>query len=283
MDILLVPNLGKKNAFECTCEVIEQLCRYHCVCWMPSQSVGSFAQFPVREYSAQPDVKIELIISIGGDGTLIHSARRAVKLDCPVLGINAGRLGFLTEMEYTALEKLKDVVEGQYAIQPRMMLHATVIKPQGSIEFSALNDIVISRGDMDKMVDINVEMKNGFVNCYRADGLIFSTPTGSTAYALSAGGPIVYSSIESISITPICPHSLFSRSILYAPDEVFTVKGKHINNPEILYLSADGEERVRIDPTDSVVISKDEKYVKFVNFGSKSYYEKLNKKILGRG
>ena len=164
-----------------------------------------------------------------------------------------------------------------------MMLHATVIQPNSCQEFSALNDIVISKGDADRMVDISVEMKNGFTNCYRADGLIVSTPTGSTAYALSAGGPIVYSSIESISITPICPHSLFSRSILYAPDEVFTIKGQHINNSEILYLSADGEDRIRIEPTDCVVISKDEKYVKFVNFGSKSYYEKLNKKILGRG
>lgn len=137
-----------------------------------------------------------------------------------------------------------------------MMLHAIVKKPEGIQEFSALNDIVISRGEQDRMVDINVEMKNGFVNSYRADGLIFSTPTGSTAYALSAGGPIVYSSIESISITPICPHSLFSRSILYAPDEVFTVTGKHINNSEILYMSVDGEERIRIDSEDAIIVSK---------------------------
>ena len=131
-------------------------------------------------------------------------------------------------------------------------------------------------------MDIDVEMKSGFLNSYRADGLIFATPTGSTAYAMSAGGPIVYSSIECISITPVCPHSLFSRTILHSPDEIFTVRGKHINNSEILYLSVDGENRLRIDPGDCVVISKDEKYVKFINFGSKNYYEKLNKKILGR-
>ena len=131
-------------------------------------------------------------------------------------------VGVVQIMEHTSLDQLEEVVSGEYTIQPRMMLHAIVKKPEGIQEFSALNDIVISRGEQDRMVDINVEMKNGFVNSYRADGLIFSTPTGSTAYALSAGGPIVYSSIESISITPICPHSLFSRSILYAPDEVFT-------------------------------------------------------------
>lgn len=283
MNILLIPNLNKKNAYECTHEVIQRLCSYGCSCWLFDESYAEFAGHPVKIYTGQHEPRIDLIISIGGDGTLIHSARHAVRLDCPVLGINAGRLGFLTEMEHTSLEQLQDVACGKYAIQPRMMLHATVIQPNSCQEFSALNDIVISKGDADRMVDINVEMKNGFTNCYRADGLIVSTPTGSTAYALSAGGPIVYSSIESISITPICPHSLFSRSILYAPDEVFTIKGQHINNSEILYLSADGEDRIRIEPTDCVVISKDEKYVKFVNFGSKSYYEKLNKKILGRG
>lgn len=93
---------------------------------------------------------------------------------------------FLTEMEHTSLDQLEEVVSGEYTIQPRMMLHAIVKKPEGIQEFSALNDIVISRGEQDRMVDINVEMKNGFVNSYRADGLIFSTPTGSTAYALSA-------------------------------------------------------------------------------------------------
>ncbi len=283
MNILLIPNLDKRNAFECTCKVIHQLTEYGSVCYLFEEKARAFSSYPVHTYSKQDSTKIDMIISIGGDGTLIHSSRHAVEMDCPVLGINAGRLGFLTEMEYTALDQLKDVVKGKYTIQPRMMLHAVVTKQDGNIEFSALNDVVISRGKQDRMVDINVEMKNGFVNCYRADGLIFSTPTGSTAYALSAGGPIVYSSIESISITPICPHSLFSRSILYAPEEVFTVKGKYINNSEVLYLSADGEDQIRIEPSDSIIISKDSRYVKFINFGSKSYYEKLNKKILGRG
>lgn len=283
MNILLIPNLDKKNAFECTCDVIQRLSDCDSRCYLFCDVADTFKKWGVFSYNRQEDTQIDLIISIGGDGTLIHSARHAVALDCPVLGINAGRLGFLTEMEYTALDQLREVVRGNYTIQPRMMLHAEVKKESGNISFSALNDVVISRGEHDRMVDITVEMQNGFVNCYRADGLIFSTPTGSTAYALSAGGPIVYSSIESISITPICPHSLFSRSILYAPEEVFTVTGKYINNSDVLYLSADGEERIRIEPTDSIVISKDKQYVKFVNFGSKSYYEKLNKKILGRG
>lgn len=280
MNILLIPNLGKKNAYECTCEVIKKLTNYGCSCWMFEERLADFAGQPVQMMT--PQQSMDLIISIGGDGTIIHSAHHALQLDCPVLGINAGRLGFLTEIEYNDLDRMEDVVQGRYTIQPRMMLHATVIKPDSRLEFSALNDVVLTTGPLGKMVDIDVEMKSGFLNSYRADGLIFATPTGSTAYAMSAGGPIVYSSIECISITPVCPHSLFSRTILHSPDEIFTVRGKHINNSEILYLSVDGENRLRIDPGDCVVISKDEKYVKFINFGSKNYYEKLNKKILGR-
>ena len=281
MDILLIPNLSKKNGYECTCEVIRRMSGYGCSCWMMEESMHGFAGQPVKSFPPQGQ-KIDMIFSIGGDGTLIHSARHAVEMDCPVLGINAGRLGFLTEIEYNALDRLEQIVQGNYSIQQRMMLHASAIKQNGRQEFSALNDVVITKGAFGKMVDIDVEMKNGFVNNYRADGLIFSTPTGSTAYSLSAGGPIIYSSIECISVTAICPHSLASRAILYSPEEVFTVRGRYVNNSEILYMSVDGENRVRIEPTDCVVISKDSRYVKYVNFGSKHYFEKLNKKIMGR-
>ena len=281
MNILLIPNLGKNNAYQCTCDVLKKLREYRCGCYLFEDKVSYFEGFEVETY--REGQKIDMIFSVGGDGTMIHSARHAVRMDCPVLGINAGRLGFLTELESSETDMIEKIVCGEYTIQPRMMLHASVNRPGETLEFSALNDVVIGKGENDRMVDIDVEMQNGFVNSYRADGLIFSTPTGSTAYALSAGGPIVYSSIESISITPICPHSLFSRSILYAPEEVFTVKGRYINNSETLYMSADGEDRIRIEPGDNIVISKDQRYVKFVNFGSKSYYERLSKKIIGRG
>lgn len=126
MNILLIPNLGKKNAYECTCEVIKKLTNYGCSCWMFEERLADFVGQPVQMMT--PQQSMDLIISIGGDGTIIHSAHHALQLDCPVLGINAGRLGFLTEIEYNDLDRLEDVVQGRYTIQPRMMLHATVIK-----------------------------------------------------------------------------------------------------------------------------------------------------------
>lgn len=138
----------EKKAYECTCEVIKRLTNYGCSCWMFEERLADFVGQPVHMMT--PQQSMDLIISIGGDGTIIHSAHHALQLDCPVLGINAGRLGFLTEIEYNDLDRLEDVVQGLYTIQPRMMLHATVIKPDSRLEFSALNDVVLTTGRWEK-------------------------------------------------------------------------------------------------------------------------------------
>lgn len=284
MNILIIPNLGKRNTVECTQEVIRRLEGYHCATYMEGYYLAHFRDQGVRLYEPQlHQGMIDMALSIGGDGTMIQSAHQAMEIGCPVLGINAGRLGFLTELEYNDLSTLEKVVNHDYTIQHRMLIQAKLIHEGKKSVFKAINDIVISKGELAKMVDIEVETKNGFLSSYRADGLIFSTPTGSTAYALSAGGPIIYASMDTIMITPICPHSLFSRAILYSPEEVFRVRGRYVNNPDILYMTVDGENGVRIDPEDTIYISRYPKTAQFVSFGSNAYYEKINKKILGRG
>lgn len=284
MNVLIIPNLGKKHTHSCALEVLRRMLGYGCTCYMEPEYLPHFPRETIQQFDRQSAGQlIDVVISIGGDGTMIHSARYAVALDKPVVGINSGRLGFLTEIEDTELDLLEAVVEGKYTIQKRMLIQATVQNQQGTQQFQALNDIVLSKAELAKVVDIEVELSSGFTSFYRADGLIFSTPTGSTAYSLSAGGPIIYSSMDTIMITPICPHSLFSRAILYSPDEVFRVRGKLVNNSDILYMTVDGENGMRIDPMDKITIQKAEKPARFINFGSKNYYEKLNKKILGRG
>lgn len=283
MNMLIIPNLGKRYSDECTREVVRRLNEYNCTCYMQTEYLTQFGEEKIQPFepASQKEI-IDAVISIGGDGTMIHSARCAVALDKPVVGINAGRLGFLTEIEYNDLDKLGDVVNQNYTIQQRMLIQATLHNREGIHTYQALNDIVISKGELAKVVDIEVEMKNGFVTSYRADGLIFSTPTGSTAYALSAGGPIVYDAIDTIIVTPICPHSLFSRAILYSPEEMFRVKGRYVNNSEILYMTVDGENGVKVEPEDTIIIEKAPRMAKFISFGATNYYEKLNKKILGR-
>ena len=170
---------------------------------------------------------IDMVVTIGGDGTLIHSAEKALTLDKPIVGINSGRLGFLTELEQNELDNLQQLVDGKFEIQERMVLAVDHYHRSGERDhYLAVNDAVISKEDMNaRVADIDVVLRSGYVNGYRADGLIFSTPTGSTAYSLSAGGPIVCAGMQAIIVTPICPHSLFFRSMVYGPQEELTIQG----------------------------------------------------------
>ena len=220
MDILLIPNLSKKNGYECTCEVIRRMTGYGCSCWMMEESMHEFAGQPVKSFPPQGQ-KIDMIFSIGGDGTLIHSARHAVEMDCPVLGINAGRLGFLTEIEYNALGPSGADCRVTIRFSCSMMLHASAIKQSGRQEFSALNDVVITKGAFGKMVDIDVEMKNGFVSNYRADGLIFHPDRFHRLLARCGRTKSSIPPSKCISVTPSVRTALASRA------SVFPGRGVH--------------------------------------------------------
>ena len=159
---------------------------------------------------------VDMIVVLGGDGTILHAAKRAASKGLPVLGINVGRLGFMAGLEPAELDRLSMLVTKNYEIDSRMMLEVQV--DDGPISH-ALNDVVISKGAVASLIDIRVNCNTRLVGNYRADGLIVFTPTGSTAYSLSAGGPVIDPEFESLGLTPICPHSLISRTILFSPDE----------------------------------------------------------------
>ena len=227
---------------------------------------------------------IDMVVTIGGDGTLIHSAEKALTLDKPIVGINSGRLGFLTELEQNELDNLQQLVDGKFEIQERMVLAVDHYHRSGERDhYLAVNDAVISKEDMNaRVADIDVVLRSGYVNGYRADGLIFSTPTGSTAYSLSAGGPIVCAGMQAIIVTPICPHSLFFRSMVYGPQEELTVQGKYINNSDTLVMSIDGKEVVRIAPGDWVQIKRSPQTMKYVVLSKNNYYKKLTENFSNR-
>lgn len=226
---------------------------------------------------------MDLILAIGGDGTIIHSARYALKHSLPLLGINVGRLGFLAQVESNELAKLGRLAHGNYKICRHMLIEALVDTAQGVQSCTALNDIVLSKGVRSRIVDIEISCGGKLVSEYHGDGVIFSTPTGSTAYALSAGGPVVDPSVPSIVMTPICPHSLFSRSVLFSPEKTLTAKAQYINSENDLYLSADGGRPIEVRKQGGVLIRKSQQTVQMIDFGDKDFYEILNLKILGRG
>ena len=281
MNVFLVPNSEKPNIAQTTAQVAEKFSSFGDVCWMDERGRGQFFSPLVR--FADPiagKVEMNLVVPIGGDGTILHAASLAVSLGCPILGINAGRVGFLTEVEAGDLSLLDRLRTGDYTLSTRMMLSAVHHSTRGKASYQALNDVVFVKGDPSRLADISVE-EGGDASRFRADGVIFSTPTGSTAYSLSAGGPIVDPSVETILLTPVCPYSLSSRSLIYAPDKELTVRGLQEGGSSCLQMSVDGGEPVDILPGEWVVISKSSVCVRFINFGKKNFYRVLQEKLSG--
>mgnify|MGYP003450799403 FL=1 len=194
--------------------------------------------------------KADILVVIGGDGTIIHSAKRAAEYSKPVLGLNAGRVGYLAGLEGNELDKLKNLITGDYKIKNRMLLSVKV----GDKEYFSLNDAVISKGPLSRMIDITVTLDGEHIS-YRADGLIAATPTGSTAYSLSAGGPIVDPDLDTIILTPICPQSLYARPILIAPNEEIQIS---VTPPEDTgaYITIDGEQACPILEGQTVTVKR---------------------------
>ncbi|RMG41792.1 MAG: NAD(+)/NADH kinase [Candidatus Dadabacteria bacterium] len=219
------------------------------------------------------------IITLGGDGTLIGIARHVQGKSPVLLGVNFGHLGFLTEVLPSELfNVLDDVLNGNAACEERCMLKASVIRRSKSIHTAqAVNDAVIQKGSRDKMLNLDINIKGEPLARVRGDGLIVSTPTGSTAYSLAAGGSILYPSLESMILTPICPHSLTIRPLVLPLDI-----GLKIEIPDFegdVFLSLDGQDSYNLEPGDTIEITRSENVVKFVRSPSKSYFEILRTKL----
>ena len=285
MTLFIVPNLLKEHAVECTCRVIEILRGCGCTALLPQELKSNFPRVDaVFGPSSELMHQCDMVLAIGGDGSIIHAAMLTLPASKPVLGINVGRFGFLAQLETSELLRLPDIIAGHYQVEQRMLLKAEVMGANGLMEqYYALNDVVISRPTLAKIVDIDISCNGKPVISYRADGVIFSTPTGSTAYALSAGGAIIDPVLDSISMTPICPHSLFDRSILFAPDKQTTAQSRQVNNEAEVQVAVDGENVAILKMGDRLVITGGDVYVPFVSLADKDFYEILNQKLMFRG
>ena len=226
----------------------------------------------------------EMIICLGGDGTFLKAARKVYKKKLPILGINLGNLGFLTEVEK---DEIKDAVNcltnNKYVIEERMMLESTIIR-NGQIigKDTALNDIVISRGALSRILHVRTYINDVFVDMFPGDGLIVSSPTGSTAYSLSAGGPIVEPDIDLIVVSPICPHILYSRSIITAGDrKVRAVIDESYTHKAMV--TVDGQKGYEIRGGDIIEVKKSIHTIKLIRINPKNFYNILRSKIYFRG
>jgi NAD+ kinase len=223
----------------------------------------------------------ELIIPLGGDGTILEVARRAVPAGKPMLGFNLGRVGYMAELEINELDRLDDVVNEKFELEERMLLKVELLDKNNKSKLVsfALNDAVISNGSVARIVDL-VLYENGVeVSSYRADGMIVATPTGSTAYSMSAGGAIVDSRVSCICVTPICPHSLVSRPFIF-PDTA-EIEVKNICQREkVLFLTLDGKSNYEIAYGDVVKVTKLNLYAKLVRLKDNDFYNRLRTKMI---
>ena len=223
----------------------------------------------------------DFAIAFGGDGTIIHAAKLCSAYKKSVLGINGGRLGYTAGIEQDELELLKKLKLGEYFIDKRMMLEVTVSGENGEKKLYCANDAVVSRGSLSRIVDISLEVGENEILHTRSDGVIVSTPTGSTAYSLSAGGPVVDPRIESILLTPICTHSLFARSIVFDSNSEICVTVPE-SEKEVICISCDGDDSIVIPAGSKLIIKKSKVYADFIRIKNDSFIDILNSKLSQR-
>ncbi|GAB6099006.1 NAD(+)/NADH kinase [Halanaerocella petrolearia] len=221
----------------------------------------------------------ETIIVLGGDGTLLKVARTFATSDVAILGINLGNLGFLTDVEVDDLaEGLKQLLAGEYTIEERMMLHGEVIRDGEVVNKTvAANDIVVTKGPFARIINLKTMIDSQLVATYPADGLIVACPTGSTAYSLSAGGPIVNPSLDSLILTPICPHTLHSRSIIIGEEEEVQIEIE-ADHQDIM-LTVDGQDTFRLSPQDVVKVSKSDLTTRLIKLEGYNFYQVLRNRL----
>lgn len=241
------------------------------------KDIAIFSSFDIEKQDLKD---IDLLVVLGGDGTLLGIARALNEsFNAPILGINIGNLGFLSSVDISEIDiALKKLEEGRYKVVDRMMLNCKVESDEAKEELKALNDVVLARGTLSRMVKFTIFVDDKIYSTFKGDGLIIATPTGSTAYSFSAGGPFIYPDLELITITPICPHTKSMQTIVLKGDSIIKIYADH--EEEKTYLTVDGQKAIKVNHETSVSISKNKKSVRLLLFDDYNYFKVLRNKIL---
>ena len=276
-NFFIIANKQKDINLEITEQIRHHISRLGAVCNIYDQYDRDVSSIDIPE-------ETQCILVIGGDGTILAAARMLVGSNIPLLGINLGTLGFLADVNLADLSKTLDLLlQDQYQVENRIMLTAEVYK-QGkkAATYIALNDFNINRFGASRVIGLKVGINGSVIDRYRADGVIVCTPTGSTGYNLSAGGPIINPTCKNFVITPICPHSLTARSIVLAKEDIVTVEVEQIrsNIKEEAIISFDGREGLSIFPGDQVKIYKSQEVTPFIKATEVSFVQILKEKLL---
>lgn len=272
-------NLTRPNVFPCTEKLVELLLKNKIEVYMVPNA-EKYISVNGIVFSEPENVlsEVDIVFIIGGDGTILRAAKHAVKFDKPVIGINAGRLGFLSDIEAESLSEVEKLFKTGCPVEKR-----TVLEIETENEKTlALNDVYVCKSEPGKIAELFVECNGHEVCRYRADGIVLSTPNGSTAYSMSAGGPVLDTNLNAIIMTPVCPHSLISCSVVFSPEKIISVGSSLVSGEKELDVIVDGEKVFSLEKDGKLNVKCSEKYVKFINLSGRGFYEILNQKIIGR-
>ena len=260
-------------------EILENVGLQTVVC-LPFNREGYGEELGVPIRPLQQEIKsADLLIAFGGDGTILHLARTVALHRVPVLGINLGSLGFMSELELNELDRLRDLKDWNFTVESRMMLDVSVVRGGRTVYNTiALNDAVISKGSIARVVRLNIFTEEGFLTRVGGDGVVLATPTGSTGYSMAAGGPIVEPTARNLLITPICPHSTRSSCYVLSPEHRITVEAMDANR-KFVYLSSDGGKAFSLKNGDQIRVSQSKHTTQLVRLSKKSFCEILDKKM----
>lgn len=280
---LIVTNESRDPGLVTTHRIMDYLHKKGCACWSANEYMNQDASRNTGELDEALTGDAECVIVLGGDGTLLRAARKMVSKDIPFLGINSGHLGYLTEGDKSKAEDILDrVIADEYFVEERMMLSGRIVAPDGhtKAEGIALNDITLNRCRYLRIIKFKLYVNGEFLYYYTADGIIVSTPTGSTAYSLSCGGPVVEPTAKLFVITPIAPHSLNNRSLILSSNDRLELEligaGSYDPGETTGYVSYfDGEDPASLQPGDRIEIVKSDRVARIVKLSRQSFLETI--------
>jgi NAD+ kinase len=277
MKVFILPNSASSSALDCARRVSLRLTALGAKCGADTKLKhtleGEFTFGATDELVSACDI----VMPIGGDGTVMRSAK--IAKGKPILGVNAGRLGFLTQLEAGELEPLDVLVTGNYSVCRRMMLDVSFTENSARRHFTALNDVVLTGGKAGAMTDMKITRAGKLIARQRADSLIFSTPTGSTAYSMAAGGPITEPGMDLIIMSAVCPHSTFNRSLVLPAKESY-LAGEDGPRRFGIRVMADGKSVGKLAPNEIVTIKRSRYTAQFIDLGLATFYDRVNSKLM---
>ncbi len=275
----LVVNLNKKGSHEVAGKIVHWLEQRGCEVLISEETADPLGFSNLGVSHEKMVNSAECMIVLGGDGTLLRTARKVALKGLPIFGVNLGNIGFLTEVDTPdLLHSLENLLQDKYYVEERMMLEASIYRQGNQVEsLVCLNDAVITKDALARIIDIETYVDDEYLTTFKADGLIFSTPTGSTGYSLAAGGPLIYPSLPNIIVTPICPHTLTNRPIILP--ERAEIRARLKSKEEKVILTLDGQVGFPLEYDDEMIIRKSSRITNIIKSSSRGYFEILRTKL----